>query len=73
MDAPGSEEEGGKQDLEGGEGRVCCDEEGGCRAGREDGGPEVGEEVCHAGSAFAERFAGGVGDAYWSLIFGPSR
>jgi len=35
--------------LEGAEGDVCGDEEGGCWAGGEDGVPEVFDEGCHDG------------------------
>lgn len=47
VDAPGREQEGEEQGLQGGEGGVGRDEERGCGAGREDGAPEVVEEVGH--------------------------
>lgn len=47
MHAVGRGEQEEEQDLQGREGGVCREEEGWCRAGGEDGFPQVGEEVGH--------------------------
>lgn len=47
MDAGGKDEEEKEDELEGGEGDVCCDEEGWGGAGGEDGCEEVGYESRH--------------------------